>query len=175
MVPVELETQRLKLRFWQEEDIDDYAEICADPEVMRFLGGKTFTRLEAWRHMAFLIGHWQLRGFSHWAVEEKSSQRLIGRIGFLHPQGWPDFEIGWTLGRQSWGKGYATEAATTALDYAFNELNKEQVISLIDPNNTASIKVAERLGESRQGETELMGMQVEIYGISKDQWSCMKG
>jgi len=168
---VTLETERLILRMWREEDdFDAYARICADPEVMRYLGGKTFTRAEAWRHMAFFIGHWQLRGYSHWAVIEKASGNLIGRLCFLNPEGWPGFEIGWTLGRESWGKGYATEGARRALSYAFTELNKDHVISLIHPDNRASIRVAERLGERLEGEAEIMGIGVLVYGIDRADW-----
>jgi RimJ/RimL family protein N-acetyltransferase len=164
----QLETDRLLLRMWREEtDFEPYAEICANPEVMRFLGGKAFDRLDAWRHMSFMVGHWQLRGYGPWAVEEKATGRLIGRIGFLNPVGWPAFELGWTLGRQYWGKGYATEGARRALDYAFNELDRPHVISLIDPNNKGSIAVAERLGEKVEGQTYLMGHDVLIYGIDR--------
>lgn len=162
-----LETGRLLLRAWRNEDFDSYAEMCADPNIMRFLGGKTLNRMEAWRQMAFLVGHWELLGYGHWAVEEKSSGRFAGRLGFLNPAGWPAFEIGWTLGREFQGKGYATEGATRALQYAFEELDKDHVISLIDPQNTASIRVAERLGEKLEGETELMGRNVLIYGIDR--------
>ena len=164
---VQLETERLTLRMWRNEDFEAYARICADPEVMRFLGGKTFTRLEAWRHMAFLVGHWQLLGYGHWAVEEKASGDVIGRLGFLNPEGWPGFEIGWTLGREHWGKGYAVEGARRALEYAFTELDRDHVISLIHPDNRASIKVAERIGERLEGKTELMGIEVLVYGIDR--------
>lgn len=162
-----LESDRLLLRMWRESDFDDYAAMCADPEVMRYLGGKTFNRMEAWRHMAFLIGHWYLLGYGHWAVEEKSSGRLVGRIGFLNPADWPGFEIGWTLAREYWGKGYATEGARRALDYGFKELDKDHVISLIHPENSGSIRVAERLGEKLEGKTELLGHDVLIYGIER--------
>lgn len=165
---VELETERLTLRMWREDDFPAYAEMCADPEVMRYLGGKTLNTLEAWRHLAFIVGHWHLRGYGHWAVEEKASGRLIGRLGFLNPEGWPGFEIGWTLARESWGKGYATEGARRALEYAFGELGRGHVISLIHPENRASVRVAERLGERLEGETELMGIRVLIYGISRE-------
>jgi RimJ/RimL family protein N-acetyltransferase len=170
MNPIRLETERLLLREWRESDFESYAEICADPDVMRYLNGSPLTRLDAWRQMAFLIGHWHLRGYGHWAVEGKASGRLIGRLGFLNPEGWPAFEIGWTLGKASWGKGYATEGARAALDYAFTELDRDHVISLIHPANRASIAVAERLGESYEGETELMGIPVSIYGISRERW-----
>jgi RimJ/RimL family protein N-acetyltransferase len=162
-----LETERLILRMWRNEDFEAYAEMCADPDVMRYLGGKTMTRLEAWRHMGFMVGHWMLRGYGHFAVEEKSSGGFIGRIGFLNPEGWPGFEIGWTLARDCWGRGYAIEGARRALEYAFVELDRPHVMSLIHPDNRASISVAERLGEKLEGETDLMGVRVKIYGIDR--------
>jgi RimJ/RimL family protein N-acetyltransferase len=165
----ELETDRLKLRMWRERDIDDYAELTADPLVMRYLqpGKPPFTRGEAWRSMAFFIGHWQLRGYGHWAVEEKASGRMIGRIGFLNPEGWPGFEIGWTLARHAWGKGYATEGGRRALEYAFKDLDQPHVISLIHPENTPSMKVAERLGEKREGTARIGEWDVLVYGIDR--------
>jgi len=165
---VQLETERLLLRMWREEtDFESYAEMCADPDVMRYLGGKVFDRLEAWRHMAFMIGHWEIRGYGPFAVEEKATGKFVGRIGFLNPVGWPAFEVGWTLAKQVWGKGYATEGGRRALEYAFNELDKSHVISLIHPDNKGSIAVAERLGEKVEGKTELMGHDVLIYGIDR--------
>jgi RimJ/RimL family protein N-acetyltransferase len=127
------------------------------------------TRVEAWRHMAMLVGHWALRGYGMWAVEERATGAFIGRIGFNNPDGWPAFEIGWTLGRPYWGKGYATEGARVALDYAFNKLDKPHVISLIHPENLGSISVAEKLGEKLEGETEVLGMPVLIYGIDRSE------
>ena len=76
MNEVTLETERLIMRMWRESDFDEYAELCADPEVMRFLGGKVFDRTEAWRQMASMIGHWYLRGYGIWAVEEKRAGAL---------------------------------------------------------------------------------------------------
>ena len=165
---ITLETDRLKLRAFRNEDIDAYAEICADPEVMRFLGGKPLNRGEAWRQMATILGHWQLRGYGLWAVEERATGKLLGRIGFQNPEGWPGFELGWTLGRQYWGRGFAIEGARKALQYAFTELDRDHVISLIAPDNHASIRVAERLGEKVEGETEVLGARVLIYGIARD-------
>ena len=173
MDEVRLETERLVLRMFREDDFESYARICADAEVMRYLGveGKPYTRLEAWRHMAFLVGHWQLRGYGHWAVEEKTSGNLIGRIGFLNPAGWPGFEIGWTLGRESWGRGYATEGARRALAYAFGEMGRDHVISLIHSENEASIRVAERLGERLEGKAEIFGIEHLVYGIDRVEWA----
>lgn len=166
MSEIQLETERLLLRMWRDEDFETYAEMCADPNVMRFLGG-VLDRMSAWRHMAVLVGHWHLRGYGHWAVEEKSSGKFIGRIGFLNPEGWPGFELGWTLTPAAQGKGYATEGARRALEYAFNEMDREHVISLIHPDNAPSIRVAERLGEKLEGKTELLGHDVLVYGIDR--------
>jgi RimJ/RimL family protein N-acetyltransferase len=168
MTEIILETERLILRFFREDDFEQYARICADPEVMRFLGGQPLTDFEAWRQMAYFVGHWYFRGYGMWAVEERSTGSLVGRIGFIYPAGWPGFELGWALARDSWGKGYATEGAHRALKYAFTEMNRDHIISLIAPDNTASIRVAERLGEKVESKTELFGKEVLVYGITRD-------
>jgi RimJ/RimL family protein N-acetyltransferase len=166
-----LETERLVMRMFREEDFEEYAAMTCDAEVTRYLGdGKPLDRFFAWRQLAMMLGHWQLRGYGPWAVEEKATGRLVGRVGFFKPEGWPGFELGWVLGRDFWGRGFATEAARRALEFAFTEMNRERVISLIRPENRASIKVAERLGERRTGETELFGEAALVYEISRDEW-----
>ena len=140
-------TERLVLRMFRESDLDAYARMCADAEVMRYIGdGHTLSRDEAWRNMALIIGHWQLRGFGLWAVEERRTGVLVGRVGCWQPEGWPGLEVGWALTGEFWGKGYATEAALQAIDFAFNHLGQDRVISLIQPENSDSIAVALRLG-----------------------------
>ena len=169
MKEIRLETERLVLRMLRESDFEDYATLCADANVMRYLLGKPLSRLEAWRHMAFLIGHWELRGYGYFAAEEKKTGKFIGRMGFTNPAGWPGFELGWTLAPAYQGKGFATEAARFLLDYAYTELDQAHVISLIHPDNAPSIRVAERLGEKLEGQTEVLDMPVLIYGISRPQ------
>lgn len=169
MKEVRLETDRLILRMWREEDLESYAEMCADPEVMRYLASNPVTKPEAWRNMAMVIGHWHLRGYGMFAVEERASGELVGRVGPWRPDEWPGFEIGWTLRSKFWGRGFATEAARASLSYAFNELDQAHVISLIHPENAASIRVAERLGETVEGTTEIGGIPVLVYGIDRDQ------
>lgn len=165
---ITLETDRLILRMFREGDFEAYAKICADPDVMRYLGdGKPLTRSEAWRQMAMILGHWQLRDYGLWAVEERATGQLIGRIGLFNPEGWPGFEIGWVLGKPHWGRGYATEGACRALDYAFTNMGRDHVISLIYPDNAASIRVAERIGETFEGRTQLFGHEVLVYGIHR--------
>jgi len=169
---VVLETERLILRWFRQDDLDAYAEMCADPEVMRYLlVGRTFSRHESWEHMATILGHWHLRGYGLWAVEHRDSGSLIGRIGFLNPEGWPGFELAWTLRRADWGKGYASEGARAALAHGFLELNQQRIISLIHPENRRSIRLAERLGESHLDSIEFRGKRVLVYGISREEWS----
>jgi RimJ/RimL family protein N-acetyltransferase len=165
---VVLDTPRLRLRPFRHEDLDAYAEICADPEVMRYLGtGVTLSRNDTWRAMAGILGHWQLLGYGMFAMEVRDTGELVGRTGFLDPPGWPGFELGWVLGRPWWGRGYAIEAARTCLDYAFGPLGRERVISLIRPDNARSIRVAEKLGETLAGDVELLGSKALVYEIRK--------
>lgn len=163
-----IETERLILRMFREEDLEAYAEMCADPDVMRYLGeGKPLSRSEAWRQMAMIVGHWRLRGYGLWAVEERATGALVGRIGCFNPEGWPGFEIGWMLRKASWGRGYATEGARRTLEYVSIEMGRDHVISLIRPGNAGSIRVAERIGEKLEGRTQLSGHDVLIYGIDR--------
>lgn len=160
------DTDRLLLRELRETDLDDFARLSADEETMRYIGkGETLDRAGTWRSIAFFLGHWQLRGFGMWAVVEKTTQRLIGRVGFYQPEGWPGFELGWLIDRDRWGQGFATEAARACLARATSDYGKRHVISLIRPENAASIRVAEKIGETFQREDSLGDLPVLVYGI----------
>ena len=138
-----LETERLLLREWREEtDFDTYAAMMADPDVMRYLIGQPAPRFEAWRSMAVMVGHWTLRGFGHWAVEERATGRFVGRIGFLNPDGWPGFEIGWTLAREHWGKGIASRA----LELLLLEVPTRPLYAHVATSNGASLRVLRKCG-----------------------------
>ena len=166
-----LETPRLRLRMFCQADADAYADMLADPEVMRYLSdGQPLSPSDAWRHMAMLLGHWQLFGFGPWAVEERTSGELVGRIGPYFPAGWPGLELIWTIRRQSWGQGYATEGARVALAYVFEQMRRDRVISMIDVQNTASIRVAEKLGQRLQDRLEFRDREGLVYGISREEW-----
>ena len=138
--------------------------MMADPEVTRFLGdGRPLDRADAWRQLALLIGHWDLRGFGLWAVEERASGRFIGRIGCHEPEGWPGFELGYVLAREACGRGLAREGSAAALEFARRELGRDAIISLIRPVNRASIAVAEHFGARRTGSVEFYGATTEVY------------
>jgi RimJ/RimL family protein N-acetyltransferase len=159
-----LETERLRLRHFVEADLDAYAPICADAETMRYIGlGTPLSRADAWRSMAMLLGHWQLRGYGMWAVEDKATGALVGRIGLHYPEGWPVLEVGWLLDRAHWGRGLATEGGRAAMQYGFERLNLSHISSVIHPLNQASIRVAEKLGMKRERTTQVLGIDVVIY------------
>lgn len=162
----ELETARLRLRMLREEDLDALAALSADPEVMRYLSadGKPVSRSQAWRSMAATVGHWQLRGYGMWALEEKASGRFVGRGGLWRPEGWPEMEVGWTLAREHWGRGFATEMAHAALAQARERLGAKRIISLIAPDNVRSIRVAEGIGETYERDITVDGAALRQYG-----------
>ncbi len=166
----ELVTERLRLRGFRAGDLDDYAAMYGDREVLRYLlggGAEPWDRGRCWRHMAFLLGHWQLKGYGVWAVEHRETGAFVGAIGFADPEGWPGCELAWTLARRWWGHGYATEGARAALDYGFTELGKERILSLIHPENRASIRVAERIGERLEGRIHHLGREMLCFGVGR--------
>ncbi len=161
-----IETSRLRLREFVESDIETMVKIAGDPEVSRFitLDGLPKDREHAWRTMTNLMGHWALRGYGMWAIEEKASGLFAGYVGPYFPETWPDKEIGWTIAKDFWGRGFATEAARMALEYARDTLKWPKVIHVIDPENWRSIAVAERIGSKRVGEWMRGGKQLHLYG-----------
>ena len=118
--------------------------------------------------MAVFNGHWSLFGFGVWAVEHHETSALMGRIGCFHPEGWPAFEIGYVLGRDHWGAGYAIEGAGAALNFAREQCYPNRIISLIRPDNAGSIRVAERLGGSLEGDVEFFGARSLVYDYPLD-------
>lgn len=161
-----LETARLRRREFRESDIDAMTALAVDPDVSRFIthDGKPKDREHAWRTMTNLMGHWALRGFGMWALEEKTTGAFIGYAGPYYPETWPAREIGWTIGRGYWGKGFATEAAGTALAHARDTLKWRRAIHVIHPDNHRSIAVATRIGSRREGEWLRGGTHLHIYG-----------
>jgi RimJ/RimL family protein N-acetyltransferase len=172
----ELETERTIMRSWWPDDLDAVAGWMGDSEVMRFVGGVR-GRAEAWRSMATFLGHWQLRGYGLWAVQRKSDGVLIGRVGLWNPEGWPGIELGWTFARHAWGKGFATECAVAGRDWAWANLPElDRLVSIIDPENRPSRRVAERLGMEVLGPYKLLDeLDTLLYGMSRCQHRLSSG
>lgn len=170
-----VETPRLRLRPFRESDLDAYARITADPEVMRWVGGRPLDRSEAWRSIGYILGHWRIRGFGLWAAEERASGALVGRIGLYQPEGWPGLEVGWLVDRARQGEGLASEGGAAAIAYGFRTLGAKRLISVIEPPNAASIRVAEKLGERLERRMQLQGRWVCVYAIDRDRWQALQG
>ena len=159
-----LSTPRLRLRAFTLADMDAYASMCADDEVMRHIGkGGPVARDDVWRQMAMFLGQWALLGYGTWAVELRAERRLIGRVGFLHPEGWPGNELSWLLARDAWGQGYAREAALAARSFGRDALGVGELISLVREENIRSIKLAQALGAVHNGLIDSMGGQVLVF------------
>ena len=170
---IRIETPRLILRPIAREDFDAWAAFMADEESARFIGGAQ-PRAAAWRGFLTMAGAWTMQGFSMFSVIEKASGCWIGRIGPWMPEGWPGTEVGWGLAREATGKGYATEAASAAIDWAFDNLGWTEVIHCIDPENGPSQAVARRLG-SQNLKVGFMpapydAAPIDIWGQTREQW-----
>lgn len=168
-----LETPRLILRGWRAEDFAPYAAMLADPETARFITrrGEPCSAAQSWAEIAFFIGHWQLRGCGMFVVEARGTGAFLGRVGALCPEGWPGFEIGWALAPAARGQGYALEAARAATGWSFATFPIERIVSLIDPRNAASRKLAGRLGERRSEERFApFGTPLDVWELHREDW-----
>jgi RimJ/RimL family protein N-acetyltransferase len=166
-----IETERLILRKTDpERDFEAVARTMADENTVRYLGTPPMNRATAWRSMAMIMGHWEIRGFGFFSVELKETGEWVGRVGPWYPEGWPGREVGWTISPDHQRRGYATEAAKASIDYVFDTLGWDKVIHVIMEGNVASIAVAEKLGSTLintlQGLPGITKETVFIYGQS---------
>jgi len=145
-----LETARLVLRGVRPADFEAFAAYQLS-ERSKYTGGP-LDRNQAWRAFGHLIGHWVLRGYSVFVIEEKATGRAIGTAGPWYPEGWPEREIGWTIwSADTEGKGLAFEAAQAARAYAYDVLAWNTAISLVLDGNTRSEALAQRMGCTLDG------------------------
>ncbi len=169
-----METERLTLRGWRDDDLDALAAMNADPEVMRYiLDGSVRSREKSAEGLQKMMRHWPEHGFGLFAVEVRETGALIGWAGLAVPDFLPEVlpavEIGWRLNRQSWGHGYATEAAAAALRFGFEEAGLDRIISIRHPENTRSARVMEKLGLTYAYDTVIPShnQPVAIHAITR--------
>ena len=158
----ELESERLRFRQWREADVDPLHDFYRDPQSQAVYGGDV-SRADVWRRVGLLIGHFHLREFGLYALEDKASGELAGYAGLWFPDGWDDVEVGYGIAPQFRGMGLATEAARRARDHGFRDLKIARLVSYINPVNSNSIRVAEKLGAAPDGEFIMHGKPHMIY------------
>jgi len=144
----EIETERLSLCLPRLDDFKDSVAMLRDEDVARHIGGKPFTQEEAWLRLLRHVGHWQLFGYGFWIVREKNGGAFVGHVGLgdfrreIAPAFGGDPEVGWVLARSAHGKGYATEAAQAAIRWMLDRHRPARLVCIIEPENTASLRVA---------------------------------
>jgi len=157
-----VETERLILRGWRESDIANHARFKMDQKAARFVMPSA-TVAEAWRAMAYMAGHWQLRGFGNWSLERKDTKEHIGYCGHYFPMEWPEPEIGWCVYPEHQHQGFATEAATASLRHAYAKLNWKTAMSLIADENAPSIALAKRMGAVAESHLTYRDFSCTVY------------
>jgi RimJ/RimL family protein N-acetyltransferase len=169
-----VETARLVLRVPELSDAEALMAVMWDPEVVEQKqvtlheppGGVDLAR----KNTIDMRRQWEQRGYGQWSVIEKTTGQLIGCVGFYHPQKpWPGVDLGWILHRSRWGHGLATEAATAALEWLWQNTEVDRVISLITPGDLPSIRIATKLGErfERAGVDPVHGEPADVYAIAR--------
>jgi RimJ/RimL family protein N-acetyltransferase len=161
MVPV-IETERLRLRAWEERDFPAYAAFRADPARQAFLG-LPMTLDQAWERFSSDLGVWVLRGYGIFAMAERAHDEAIGYTGLWFPPDIAEPELSWSLFSGQTGRGYATEAAAAARSWVYDTLGLPPLMSLVHPHNRASIAVANRLGAVLEKEIRLQGAPRHLY------------
>jgi RimJ/RimL family protein N-acetyltransferase len=167
-----IETERLILRLPRVEDAADLAVAYAEPETVRYIGdGTTSTLAEVEEAIPHWLERWELWGVGLFSVERRDDGRVLGRAGFLRwdPETWEiggsETEIGWLLGQEQWGRGYATEASLALRDWALRERGLTRLISLIQHGNLRSVRVAEKLDERYERDVDVRGKPSWLYAL----------
>jgi RimJ/RimL family protein N-acetyltransferase len=165
-----IETDRLLLRKFRPDDLDDFAAMFADPDVVRYVGdGRPADRDEANRALQSSLRHWQLNGFGRWAALDRTTGNFIGFGGLRSLFGTP--EVVYHLGKEFWGKGYATELARASLRFGFEDRGFNRIVAIAKPENVASIHVMEKLGMSFEKHARYYDIDVVQYQILRDEFT----
>jgi RimJ/RimL family protein N-acetyltransferase len=161
----EIETERLQLRMFKPDDLDDLCHIFGDPDVVRFLGsGQPAKREETETALMSIIKHWEAFGFGRWAAICKQTRKLIGYCGLRNFQG--TAELVYLLSKPYWGMGLATEMARASLKFGFEEKKFERIVAMAKLANVASQRVMRKVGMSFQKNVLIFNMEVALYSIN---------
>ena len=170
LIPEKLETDRMILRMFCLDDWKDIHEYYSDPECTKYTSQRPLSESESWQKMAALVGHWQLRKYGAYAMEEKGMKRVIGVVGLDYPNDWPEPEIQWGVVRKFWGMGYASEGVRAIKKMVSQYLPQMSLISLIHPENLNSINLAKAVGASFEREYYFRDDTWHIYRHSSSEF-----
>jgi len=161
-----IETDRLLLRMFGPEDLDELARLFSDPDVMRYVGeGQPVNREEADRALQSIIKHWQTHGFGRWAAVDKRTREFVGFGGLRSLFGTP--EVVYHLAPAHWGKGLATELGRASLRFGFEDRQFDRIVAIAKPLNTASVHVMEKLGMHFEKDARYYDIDVVEYAINR--------
>ncbi len=147
MTTTEIETARLRLRRFTLQDLDALTGINSDPEVMRFIGnGNPATPAQTKAALDSILNHWEKHGFGLWAVEQKKDRSVAGFCGLKYLDRTEEIEVGYRLARNFWGMGFATEGGSASLRYGWDVLKLQRIVAVVQPGNSASQRVLEKIG-----------------------------
>ena len=164
-----IETERLLLRRFRPDDLDELAKLFADPDVMRYVGnGQPIDRNEAERALRSIINHWERHGFGRWAVVDKQSNEFIGFGGLRSLFDTP--EVVYHFSKENWGKGLATELARASLRFGFEDRGFDRIVAVAKPENRASIHVMQKLGMRFEMKTSYYNIEVVQYEITRNEF-----
>lgn len=176
---IRIETERLILRPLAPQDCEHHIEMMGDPEIAAFLSRdkKPQTYMDRWRQFASYLGHWQIRGFGFFSVDEKTTGNWVGRVGPWFPGDWPGLECGWAICSEHWGRGYAPEAAIASIRWTFQQYPElPRIISVIDSDNSNSQAVARKIGEHKTDEVfEFWDYKLDVWAADRDAWLALFG
>ncbi|WP_462187759.1 GNAT family N-acetyltransferase [Frankia sp. CcWB2] len=168
-------TDRLVLRGWRAADLEPYAAMNADPETMRYLDG-TFGAAGTERLVTHLIGMWVIRGHGMWAVEDRETGEFLGRAGTYFADGWPEVEVAVSIRRDRWGQGLGTEAIRAALDFGFQRLPVDELITATHQENAGMNAIAGKLGMTFREVADVGPWRANnVYAISRVEWNTRRG
>jgi RimJ/RimL family protein N-acetyltransferase len=163
-----IETRRLLLRRVTITDVDELVEIHANPELERFMGAWDRTRAVEW--LSEVDENWRKLGYGRVAITDRGSGRLLGRTGLMYLPQFSETELGWTLRRDAWGRGYATEAARACANWAFDEFQIPYLTSMIEVGNERSARVAGRLGMTRVRDDLFHDRPMVVHAVDQHSW-----
>src|SRR2546422_4149694 len=165
----EIETERLLLRMFRPDDLNNLAGLFSDPEVMRYVGeGDTVNREETDKALQSIIKHWETHGFGRWAAEDRVTHNFVGFGGLRSLLGTP--EVVYHFATAHWGKGLATELARASLRFGFEDRGFDRIVAVAKPENRASIHVMQKLGMRFEMKTSYYNIEVVQYEITRNEF-----